>query len=792
MAAGTISTNLNNNINISLKTHVVSGDKTVKTNVENFNYEEIDYSQVNSTIIATDDNSDFEEWVKTAAATGAVVTTTVASGVAKLAEKIVDGGAWVVGTVGSGILRLFDNDTKAKEFEADVMDFISNDYVGEFNKRVYEGTEIGRIINSNSKLKYDSELAGKIQDFTSDAVLIAGATAATIATGGATAPIIAATFATGFIVGAGDTAEENFKDKENRDFWKDSGEIALDGVLKGASTASVTKVASSAILGIKNLVGAGLKESIKGTLSAFNKDAIKYTMKNTGKTIAKDSFFQIFKEADFYLETASFWAVDIKSAIKTGELDISKMLLETGGVLVGEYIANLTGGILADSVQKIDNIKDIYGEGQVAAREKYNAFFKNFREHADGHSFEVADYARNLAKDVEGIDVDEMVFAAMAHDLGMQGGYSASHAKVRYVLEDGTIGETFETVKVLKKSEGKIKVDGVKAKVLESEQLYIPIDEVNEKIQLNLSDYELSEIARENHPLNSAISVLTEDVIPDGMDRDTVALLAMSHSKSTSGIRHMDSKAEWKACVDKLSETLDQFNADNGTNYSLDTEKLKKMIDKDTDFSRLQKEALLIRDADAMSDITTKEMIIFDEDGEEKYVLSTMMQDGNYSVTENIMKRTSYNDPIVSKTVEAEGLVDSIYTKDGQYVGEVDNDFSKRTHAGELNVNFDSATDGKTYAATIDLNDPNQVPNSSWHSIQERLEEINTYTNCDSRDVIIKLPKDAEGTELGLFYERSLAAAIDNGDIDAAMISDASNNMVSKQNSYNIKIVYEG
>lgn len=182
MAAGTISTNLNNNINISLKTHVVSGDKIVKTNVENFNYEEIDYSQVNSTIIATDDNSDFEEWVKTAAATGAVVTTTVVSGVAKLAEKIVDGGAWVVGTVGSGILRLFDNDTKAKEFEADVMDFISNDYVGEFNKRVYEGTEIGRIINSNSKLKYDSELAGKIQDFTSDAVLIAGATAATIAT----------------------------------------------------------------------------------------------------------------------------------------------------------------------------------------------------------------------------------------------------------------------------------------------------------------------------------------------------------------------------------------------------------------------------------------------------------------------------------------------------------------------------------------------------------------------------------------------------------------------------------
>lgn len=518
----------------------------------------------------------------------------------------------------------------------------------------------------------------------------------------------------------------------------------MDGVLKGASTASVTKVASSAILGIKNLVGAGLKESIKGTLSAFNKDAIKYTMKNTGKTIAKNSFFQIFKEADFYLETASFWAVDIKSAIKTGELDISKMLLETGGVLVGEYIANLTGGIFADSVQKIDNIKDIYGDGQVAAHNKYNAFFKNFREHADGHSFEVADYTKYLAKDVDDIDVDEMVFAAMTHDLGMQGGYTLVDNK------------------------------------------FVKID------TLDMSEFDLAMTVRKNHPLNSALSVLTEDVIPDGMDRDTVALLAMSHSKSTSGIRHMNSKDEWKACVDKLSETLDQFNADNGTNYSLDTEKLKKMIDKDTDFSRLQKEALLIRDADAMSDITTKEMIIFDEDGEEKYVLSTMMQDGNYSVTENIMKRTSYNDPIVSGTVEAEGLVDSIYTKDGQYVGEVDNDFSKRTHAGELNVNFDSATDGKTYAATIDLNDPNQVPNSSWHSIQERLEEINTYTNCDSRDVIIKLPKDAEGTELGLFYERSLAAAIDNGDIDAAMISDASNNMVSKQNSYNIKIVYEG
>ena len=36
MAAGTISTNLNNNINISLKTHIVSGDKIVKINIENF------------------------------------------------------------------------------------------------------------------------------------------------------------------------------------------------------------------------------------------------------------------------------------------------------------------------------------------------------------------------------------------------------------------------------------------------------------------------------------------------------------------------------------------------------------------------------------------------------------------------------------------------------------------------------------------------------------------------------------------------------------------------------------
>ncbi len=734
MAAGTISTNVND-ISVNLTTTGKVSSNPVVTNVDDSVYEKMDYSKAYFNTMSSIKYNNFVDLLEMTAATGAVVATSMVSGIAKLGEKIVDCGAWVVGTVGSGILKLSGDETKAKEFEQNIMDFIATDFVADYNKKIYEGNEFFKAINEKSNIKYDSETASKIQKYTSEAVLIAGATAATVVTGGATAPMIAGAFAAGFAVGAGGTAEDKFKDEENRNFWKDSGEIALDGLLKGASTASVTKAASSAILGIKDLASAGLKKTIKGTLSAFNKDAIKSTIKNSGKAIAKKSFFQTFKEADFYLETLGVLSKDVKSAIKTGELEIGKMLLETGGVLVGEYIANLTGGILADSVKKIDNIKDIYADGQVAAKEEYNAFFKNFREHADGHSFEVTDYAKKLAQNFDDINVDEMTFAAMTHDLGMKGGYSGD-----YTWKDGKFINLSNLSEVDKFTFVK----------------YSKIDSLND-YGVGLSEFALANTVRKNHPLNSALSVLTEDVVPDGLDRDTVALLAMSHSKSTSGIQHMDNKTEWEACVDKLESALEQYNYDNGTNYSFNSKKMKEMIGDSTDFKRLQNEALLIRDADAMSDVTTKEFKFFDAYGEEKQVLATFMQDGNYSVTENTIKRTSYNDPIVSEEIEADGLIDSIYTKEGQYVGEIDNGFSKRTHAGELNVNFDSTTDGKNYKATIGFNEANQVPNASWHSIEERLGEINTYTNCDSRRVEIELPKEAADTRLDRFYRDELA-----------------------------------
>lgn len=370
--------------------------------------------------------------------------------------------------------------------------------------------------------------------------------------------------------------------------------------------------------------------------------------------------------------------------------------------------------------RKLARMIDLYGESQLAAIEKYNVGFKSYRDHAVAHAYYVSKYVYDLSKTVDGIDVDETLFAAFAHDLGMSGGF--------------------------------VKYDGI----------YTKADEVLELLRMSgkeISFNDINSYIRKPHPLNSALTILTDDVIPDNLDKDVVALLAMTHSKSTSGISYFNSFEQWNKCVDELEQALVQYNKTNGTAFVLDTTKLKGMISNPIEFERLQKQALIIRDGDAMSQVATI-------DG------NTVMQTGNVGVVVNDNPRTKYNknasfesnkmafdEPVVDEKTEISKMSDRLKTNSGVYIEGEDGDISSgvKFHAGELNTQFSTTTDGLSYyRATVDLVEPNQVPNSTLYAIEERIGEVRTYSNCKTREFVVNLPKAAENTALGNWYDAEI------------------------------------
>lgn len=343
---------------------------------------------------------------------------------------------------------------------------------------------------------------------------------------------------------------------------------------------------------------------------------------------------------------------------------------------------------------------------------EYNDFFKNYRDHTIFHTTLVTEYALALTEKMPSnlsVNANEVFYGALFHDLGMQGGYYFNSETGKYEL-----------------------IESIKSN---------PVNWTKD------NSYK-SEMARKNHPLNSAITILTSDIVPEGVDPDVVALLAMSHSKSTSGITDFSDSEQWKSCVDKLNTALKQYNADNGTNYSLDKQKLYSLIDSKNEFNRLMNEALAIRDADAMS------AIAIDKNG------NTILQTGTTSTITNSKERgNDYDKNVITEEEEIEGITDIITNSDGS-TEEITNTYSKKLHAGELNTQYSSQYDGKDYKVDVVLSNPNEYPNSSFASIKERLGEVETYENCDAREFVIHLPVEAKGTKLEEFYQNQISAYI--------------------------------
>ncbi len=403
---------------------------------------------------------------------------------------------------------------------------------------------------------------------------------------------------------------------------------------------------------------------------------------------------------------------------------------------------------IMDSLSKDAKLKVIYAQAALAAQGKYRGFFMNFREHAELHTNEVRDYAVAIALKVPGINVNEVYYGAQFHDLGMRGGVFELNGKYvpidSLTMNDLTMDDLESYIRN-SNGWGKIKAEEMDIRMREKygiedwssnkDMSKIP----QEVVDMAFSN-KLAEIARSNHPLNSAIAILTEDVTPDGVDKNIVALLAMTHSKSTSGIRNFDSITEWGNCIEKLKSALIDSGMDINEVNTI-TSGLYDAINNPDTFQRLIDEALCIRDGDAMSVVPLV-------NGD------TLMQDGNTSHVDYTGKAqlSGYSDLPTTPAAEQAGIIDTLYDANGNKIGTVENLFSKKTHAGELNVTFDSTYDGSSYSATAKITDPTKAPFSSLDSAFERAGEVATYSNCSERVFEIELPAEMEGTPLAEWY----------------------------------------
>ena len=250
----------------------------------------------------------FLDGVKALKSTEAVIATSVVSGVAKLGEHLVDAALWCGGKLIEGrayvdgtIVGLFNKDAgdaiknAGHQANQQLKEWIAFDAVGEANKWFYESTDLGRWINDNSLMKYDSEAAMKIREVSEKAAEFAAATALTVATGGL------ATFAVGALYGIGKQAESTYqKNGTDTTLLQEAGIVGAGG-LTGLSWLANGKLGS----GFIEIGKAATEVGVGEVVSKISKDIL-----------TKDFWLKAFKDGLTGVNGLGNYAA---SAMMTGE-----------------------------------------------------------------------------------------------------------------------------------------------------------------------------------------------------------------------------------------------------------------------------------------------------------------------------------------------------------------------------------------------------------------------------------------------------------------------------------------
>ena len=212
--------------------------------------------------------------IETEISTDVVLATTVLSAPLRMIEKLDDA---YKGYIVASIYDLIGLDDAANDLRRDA----AVNRVEELNKAFYENTSLGKRINEMSTIKYDGELAKKIESFTETAITIAAAAGISALPGGVF--ILAAV---GTLEGIGAASESAYQ-KALAEGKEDLSLSVLGnlGVLGSGALSAVSWIFNAKLgQGLLNIVGDIGKEGL-GTIAGqlgkelFSKESLKEIIK---------------------------------------------------------------------------------------------------------------------------------------------------------------------------------------------------------------------------------------------------------------------------------------------------------------------------------------------------------------------------------------------------------------------------------------------------------------------------------------------------------------------------------
>lgn len=287
--------------------------------------------------------------VKQTATTGAVVYKSAKSGVDKIGELVGDGLLAAGGSIVAGATWLFHDTWSANDVAGNVMDWtfdqVRRDSVGEANKEFYEKNPIGKWINENSNLKYDSAGAKAIQKTSKLATEIVIATAAEIGSFGAATPLVTAMFVA---EGAGDAAESYAQSVD-----RNNGESYNYGMALGSTALGAFSGA--------------MKGKMYGKIGGNTLNILKNpSLIKTGVSLLKETGAK--KILTNELKSTSFWVDFLTTGVQKGG-EVVNEYHQTGDINWGKAFTTFAGELLyarftdkltANSIDEIINQKTIF------------------------------------------------------------------------------------------------------------------------------------------------------------------------------------------------------------------------------------------------------------------------------------------------------------------------------------------------------------------------------------------------------------------------------------------------
>lgn len=523
--------------------------------------------------------------------------------------------------------------------------------------------------------------------------------------------------------------------------------FGTDGVLKSAASGKFT---TKFLNGFARIVLDGADSGVEGfampAINAIYKDGYYDENNNYIKFTDSDNIVERYRK--LFDDNGGWSTVGTNAAVGLGGsflgeiFDLNKFFRKSD-----ESISTAVNNRMAkDKLIKIHpKLMKLYEEARISA--KNLAFFLGFEEHNFLHVNRVADESVNVAAAISElidngklngygkIDSDVLYKAGLAHDLGMK-----QHGFV--VFGDKTMAAIDDIIENPYKYESQIR------KTLDLDA------------SKNLEDiFDLEgQLVRKYHPLNSAITVLQSPEV-FGNNSEMVACLALIHSKSTSGVRNVDSYGE----LSKMVQTLYENQKLNGQQiYKFDASKivecnaqgvpLTQIVDgnevyifKEGVVDDFRSGAVALRVGDAHAHKTG-----FNHNGQAINIKENPTAELTISNSNN-QKLKSLCELEASNAVVEIGNKNSTQLAGGSY------EYSKQIVLGESN-----AYTGNTYVDGDVLTYDHFVktsnsPACTWkHGISEKIGEYATFKNIKQK-MNVYLPENASDDLLEFYLDQSTA-----------------------------------